>query len=121
MPRSPAPTDYPVNVEGVGDFVFGRRRMADEVRIQVEYARLIQGIETPTEWLTLVANWLATLGTLTVRAPDGWDVMELDPTEEETYDKLFRVYTALIAKEGSFRRGQKGSSQASGAGPVQDA
>ena len=106
MARQARETDYTVSVEGVGMFAFGRRTMRDEIAIQVEYARIIDGV-TPTEWLALVGGWMSALRILTVRAPDGWDIDALDPTDPETYSKLSRVYEALTEKERSFRQQSK--------------
>lgn len=114
MPRITKETDFAVTVDGVGSFTFGRRTMRDEISIQVEYARLIDGVE-PTAWLQAVCGWLSVLKVLTVRAPDGWDLDEMDPLEDETYAKLSRVYESLIDKERSFRRGAKLASEAGGA------
>ncbi len=114
MARQAKETDYTVSVEGVGMFAFGRRTMRDEIAIQVEYARIIDGV-TPTDWLALVGGWLSALRVLTVRAPDGWDLDDLDPTDPETYSKLSRVYDALTEKERSFRQGTKPAGEASGA------
>jgi len=119
MARTPNINDFTVPVEGIGTFTFGRRRMADEVKIQVEYARLIDGVQ-PTEWLALVCGWLAALKTLTVRAPDGWDIDEMDPLDDDTYSKLMRVHAALIEKERSFRTGAKAGGEGSRAGARED-
>lgn len=102
--RAAAQTDFYVPVEGVGQFRFGKRMMRDEMRINVEYSRLTEGIETPTSYLDLVATWMSTLKVLTVEAPAGWDVDEMDPLDDDTYAKLMKVFTALREKEGSFRR-----------------
>jgi hypothetical protein len=112
MARTPNITDFTVPVEGVGTFTFGRRKMADEIKIQVEYARMIDGVE-PTQWLSLVCGWMAALRTLTVNAPDGWDIEEMDPLDDETYSKLMRVHAALVDKERSFRTGKKPGSEGS--------
>lgn len=106
MPRAASDTDFVVDVEGVGAFVFGRRKMADHIKINVEYARLTEGV-MPTPWLDTVATWLSVLKVLTVRAPEGFVVDELDPLDEETYAKLLKVHSALRAKEDSFRPGAK--------------
>ena len=103
MSRQPKETDFSVPVEGVGTFVFGTRTMRDELAIQVEFARIIDGVE-PTSWLQAVGGWVSTFRVLTVRAPAGWDVDELDPLDPETYAKMDRVYRALSDKERSFRR-----------------
>lgn len=120
MPRPASPTDFIVPVEGVGDFVFGRRKMADHLKIEVEYARITEGV-LPTPWLDKLATWLATLRVLAVRVPEGFNIDELDPLEEETYAKLMKVHIALREKEGSFRRrpapASEGSGQAEGGQP----
>lgn len=117
MARAERETDYTVKVENVGTFRFGKRTMRDEVSIQVEYARIIDGVE-PTEWLAIVAGWLSTLQVLTVSAPEGWDLNEFDPLDSETYATIKRVYDALLEKERSFRRKPEIRSEGSGAQAV---
>lgn len=115
MARTPNVTDFTVPVEGIGSFTFGRRKMADEIKIQVAYARMIEGVE-PTQWLSLVSGWLSALMILTVRAPEGWDLEELDPLDNDTYAKLKSVYDALTLKEQSFRRSNGETSKGERAG-----
>ena len=114
MPRIAKETDFTVKVDGVGTFTFGRRTMRDEIAIQVEYARIIDGVE-PTAWLQAVGGWLSVLRTLTVRAPEGWDLDTMDPLDDETYARLSKVYEALVDQERSFRCGSKPAGQGSGA------
>lgn len=114
MARTAKENDFTVKVDGVGTFTFGRRTMRDEITIQVEYARIIDGVE-PTAWLQALGGWLSVLRTLTVRAPDGWDLDAMDPLDTETYARLNKVYEALVEQERSFRRGSKPASQGSGA------
>lgn len=111
MPRTPRSTDFEVPVEGIGTFVFARRTLDDEFALQREYARLIDGVK-PTDWLATMAGWMAALRTLTVRAPEGWNLDAMDPLDNGTYKTLFKVYTALRDKEGSFRTGLAAQSQA---------
>lgn len=113
--RKPSETDFSVPVEGIGTFTFARRKMSDEIAIQVEYARLIDGVQ-PTDWLALVCGWIAALKTLTVRAPAGWDIDEMDPLDDDSYAKLSRVHQALTDKERSFRRKNAPSSEGAGQG-----
>lgn len=115
MARPGSQTDFNVPVEGIGTFTFAQRKMADEIAIQVEYARLINGVQ-PTEWLAAVAGWISTLTVLTVRAPDGWDIGELDPLDEESYGKLSRVHDALANRERSFRSRPSKAGEAAGSG-----
>ncbi|MEY8688436.1 MAG: hypothetical protein AB9M53_00970 [Leptothrix sp. (in: b-proteobacteria)] len=102
--RNTSPTDFSIDVPGVGAFQFARRTLRDEMRIAAEYSRLTEGVSTPTDYLALVAGWLSVLTVLTVSAPDGWDLESMDPLDEETYAKLMQVHSALRDKEGSFRR-----------------
>lgn len=113
MARISKATDYTVDVDGVGTFTFGRRTMRDEVDVQREYAAILGGV-VPTAWLEIVGNWIATLKVLTVRAPNGWDIDEMDPLDNETYEKMKRVYNALSEKELSFRRGNVPPSEGNG-------
>lgn len=117
--RKGSETDFSVKVEGVGSFTFARRKMADEIAIQVEYARLIDGV-TPTDWLATVAGWISALKVLTVRAPADWDVEEMDPLDDDTYAKLAKVHQALAEKERSFRRKHGAGSQGAGQGDGSD-
>lgn len=112
--RTQKNTDFDLTVEGVGRFTFGRRTMGDELAIQREYSNIIQGVE-PSAWLATMAGWLSVFRVLTVRAPEGWNPDEMDPLDESTYANLFKVYTALREKEGSFRPGSKVAPQANGA------
>lgn len=113
MPRIAKPTDFLVEVPKVGRFTFGRRTMADEVAYQVEFARIIDGVQ-PTDWLKIIGSALADLRVMTVRAPDGWNLDELDPLDPETEAKLIAVHLAYRDKENSFRR--PGRDAATGAG-----
>ena len=115
MARKGHQTDFDVTVEGIGTFTFGRRKMADEIAIQVEYARIIDGVQ-PTEWLALVAGWVSSLKVMTVRAPAGWDINELDPLDDESYAKLAKVHAALAEKERSFRKGDAPNGEGAGQG-----
>lgn len=100
--RKPNPRDFEVVVENIGRFVFGYRVMADEFRIQAEYARIVDGAPA-TDWLHVLAGWVSTLKVLTVTAPEGWDIDQMDPLDAEEYAKISAVYDALRAKEDSFR------------------
>jgi len=114
MARAAKPTDFRVPVEGVGEFVFAKRTMADEIKVQVEFARMIDGVE-PTQWLQVVCGALADLRVLTVKAPDGWDIDDLEPADEEVYAKLVKSHEALREKERSFRRPKGEVDQGGGA------
>lgn len=115
MARRKQPTDFPVTVEGIGTFTFGRRTMADEFAIQRKFADICGGGEH-TEWLNNVGGWVSTLGILTVTAPDGWDIDDMDPLDDAVYADLLRVYLALREQEDSFRGKSGKGSQAGGAG-----
>ncbi|EBA6160080.1 hypothetical protein BIW22_20925 [Salmonella enterica] len=113
--RYPTPTDYKVSVDGIGEFTFGRRRMKDEIQIQREYALIAGGVDA-TVWLANMGEYLSTLKVLTVTAPQGWDLDELDPLDTASYDKLKSVYMALREQEETFRTGHAQASKDSGEG-----
>lgn len=100
--RIESSNDFPVVVEGIGTFMFGYRKLADELRIQVEYARITEGVQA-TVWLFNLATYLSALRVLMVKAPKGWDIEELDPLDEETFVQIERVFNQLRAKEDEFR------------------
>lgn len=114
--RTPAATDFFVDVEGVGRFSFAQRKMADEMKISVEYSIMTQGIDTPTVWLGIMAGYQSQLKVLTVSAPDGWDLDEMDPLDDGTYEKIIKVHSALRDKENSFRKKPAQIGEAGGAG-----
>ena len=120
MARPANKTDFTVDVEGVGRFVFGKREMADEIKIHVEYSRLTEAV-TPTPWLDQVATWMSTLRVMTVRFPGGFDIDELDPLEDDTYQKLMKAHAAFLAKERSFRLNKGAAVEAGGASEGKDA
>lgn len=117
--RIESSNDFPVVVEGVGTFMFGYRKLADELRIQVEYARITEGVQA-TVWLFNLATYLSALRVLMVKAPNGWDLEELDPLDEDTFIQIERVFTELRAKEDSFRPKRRKAGEAPGKTDVPD-
>lgn len=117
--RNPGRNDYELAVEGIGQFKFSRRSLGDELKVQVEYARITEGLMQPTPWLYSLGTWLSALRVLMVSAPDGWDMEAMDPLDDDTYDQMKRVYEAMREKEDSFRRKPGKASQATGPGDGQ--
>jgi len=110
--RPAGPGDFTIEVDGVGTFIFGRRRQRDVYRIRGEYNRLTGGgnYDEDGNFADLPALAHATLSVLTVQAPDGFDLDELDPLTEDSDAKLMKVFMALREKELSFRpRGREES------------
>lgn len=106
--RAPSATDFKVTVDGIGDFMFARRGMRDEIKINVEFSKYLEGLDTPTDYLVAIATWLSVLRVLMVGGPEGWTDMDaVDPLEEDTYDGLLKIYAGLRNKEDSFRRSTK--------------
>ena len=103
MARQPKANDYYFDVKDIGRFRAARRTMAIEVEIQREYASMAGGVE-PTAWLITLAEYLSTLRVLVVDAPEGWDMENMDPLDDETYQQLGQVFSALREREETFRR-----------------
>lgn len=104
MTRPTSDTDFDVYVDDIGNFRFAKRTMRDEIKIQVEYARMIDGVE-PTEWLALICGWMAALKVLTVKAPEGWDFDNMDPLDTDTYNRIGKVHRFLRDRETGARKG----------------
>ncbi|EKK5568212.1 hypothetical protein PN823_004635 [Enterobacter hormaechei] len=104
--RLAQPTDYFEDVEGIGRFRFARRKMADEIQIQRVFSEYTGGVQ-PTAWLLTLGEYLATLRVLTVEGPEGWDLDNMDPLDENTYNRIGRVFLALRECEETFRSGSK--------------
>lgn len=102
MARKPASTDFDIVVEGIGRFRFANRTMRDHLKIEAEYSRIIDGVE-PTAFLKIIAEWISVLRVLTVDAPDGWNIDNMDPLDSVTYENLRKVHKALSDKEADFR------------------
>lgn len=118
--RKPSATDFVVQVEGLGAFTFAKRTLGDELRIQAEHSRIIDGNEAPTNWLYNLAVWMSALRVLMVAAPLNWKLEELDPLDPETFDQISRVYVGLREKEESFRRKPGEAGQGAGSGNCED-
>lgn len=102
------PSEFVVTVEGIGTFTFGWRTMRRQMSIEVEFARLTEGVLDVHPFLMNMANAMADLKVLVLDAPPGWDVDELDAGDDESFDKLMKVWGALLKEERTFRGGQPG-------------
>lgn len=107
MNRPAAPSDFTIQVENIGSFVFGRRTRRDNFRIAAEYHRLTEGTDPGQSEFGLQAEAYATLSTLLVDGPEGFDkLLALDEPGDDDGDdvmKVVRVFLALRQKELSFR------------------
>lgn len=111
MARQPKANDYYIDVNGIGRFRCARRSLSIEVEVQREYASMAGGV-APTAWLMTLAEYLSTLRVLIVDAPEGWDMENMDPLDDETYQKLGRVFAALREREETFRGKPRTAGQA---------
>ncbi|MFM0224822.1 hypothetical protein [Paraburkholderia dipogonis] len=116
--RTSSDTDFNVDVEGIGRFVFARRTIADGPKIRSRYNVLTEGNYSPEGFMwDTFALALVTLQTLMVSSPDTFNIDALDPLMDDDCEKtVVKIVTALYAKEGSFRRKQTQGSEVAGAG-----
>lgn len=103
MASTDGTTDFVVTVDGIGTFSFAKKTMRSQISIQTEYSRLTEGVETPTNFLANIASAMACLKVQTVSAPDGWDIMTMDPEDSESYQSIMKVWGALRDKQATFR------------------
>lgn len=95
---------YTRPVPGIGDFIFRRRVLRDQIRIEAEAIRMLNGPTTDPN-LHNIALAVGTLSVLTVNAPEGWDLEALDPLIPSSVSQLWQVYGVLRAAEDEFLKG----------------
>ena len=91
-------------VPNIGTFTFRRRTIRDQVGIEAEELRILGGPCADKE-LRTIARAIAELAALTVTAPEGWSVADVDPFDDEAMARVFLVYGVLRAAGARFRRG----------------
>lgn len=95
---------FPVSVEGVGDFVFRKRMLKDQITIQANASRMMGGpVDDPS--LRSFVHALCTIQCLTVQAPADWNPEAMDPLDTDETAKLWDVHEALRSAEDKFRAG----------------
>jgi hypothetical protein len=100
-----SPTEFVVEVKGVGQFTFAKRNMRLEIKAAVELRRLTEGVDLDDFTLTFLRA-TAELKALTKSAPKGWapeELDDLDPYDDATYGRVLLVWGALREKERPFR------------------
>lgn len=97
---------FSVEIDGIGRFVFHRRRLKHEVAIHAEYSRLTEGLAANkiTPDLNAVASTIAILRVLIASAPEGWNLDDVDPLDPEWFAHLSKIYEGLRKKEADFRK-----------------
>lgn len=107
---------YMVEVPEVGSFEVRRPVMRTAIRVEVEYARLTEGVESLPVDLKVICRIMSYLKVMVVSGPDGWDVDNIDPYSDDETSRLREVYEAVTAEETRFRSGGKAEPQAESAG-----
>jgi hypothetical protein len=99
---------YPVDVEGIGTFVFRRRTMEHRYAIAALALKIMGagggGGETPHLGVLQSTEKMAELQLLCVSGPDGWDIDALDPLDDEDCSKFEAVHKRFREAEETFRR-----------------
>lgn len=105
MARASHKDDFTVTVEGLGDFIFGRRVKKDQYKIRGIYARMTGDNWKEDGTVGDMEAWMhANLEVLTVTSPETFSLDKLDPLiDSEDDDRLSKIYVALRQKELSFR------------------
>jgi hypothetical protein len=103
--RTAKETDFNVEVEGFGTFVFGRRTREDHFKIRSRYNVLTEGLyDEKGNCSDISALGYVVLQTMLVSCPETFNFEALDPLMDDDFDKkIMKVFTALSAKEQSFR------------------
>lgn len=119
--REVSSTDFFVDVDGIGRFSFARRAPKDVYRARALCNGLTDGYADQEGNLDMGAFMFATLKTLMVSAPAGFDLDKLDPVLDDDWeDKVIAIFKALRAMELSFRPEQVATMQGKSAPPIND-
>lgn len=105
--RAPQKSDFNVDVQKIGLFVFARRTIRDNFSIRGEYNRLTNGnYDSDGNVGDLSALAFVTINYLAVSQPEGFSINDLDPVVDDNVDdKLLTIFAALREKEAAFRPG----------------
>ena len=103
----PVERTHRLEVEGVGSFVFRRRTLKLQAKLE-SVMDDITGGPVRSKNLQRFCAALATLETLTVEAPPGWDLEEADPLDDDAFANVAKVWEALREQEETFRRARPG-------------
>jgi hypothetical protein len=115
MARKANPNDFVVEVDGVGQFRFGRRTFLDHTVIRADYVRLTGGDDADAE-LASYAALIAVVRHLCVSAPEGWDDLEHKLMTDQETDQAFELLRKVREQEDLFRQGAIEGSEAPGPG-----
>lgn len=115
--RSPADSDFFVEVPEVGTFRFARRTYGDRLKIRAEFLKLVRDVGETDPELATQAAIVAAHRVLCVEAPPGWeDLAAVDMIAvPDADDQIYAIYRALKEKEDSFRRPPSQVGEAAGA------
>lgn len=114
------PDKFPVDVDGIGRFMFAKRTIRREFVILSIHSDLTGGTSNPSPLLDDFATAFATIKGLLVQGPDGWDIEDLDPLGDDTWAHISRIHGALRAREDAFRQGPNPAVQADSTQAIAD-
>lgn len=107
---------YRVEVPEVGSFEVRRPVMRTAIKVEVEYARLTEGVDSLPVDLQIICRIMSYLKVMVVEGPHGWDVDGVDPYSDRDTSRLREVFEAITAEESRFRAGGQEKPQAPSAG-----
>jgi len=118
MPRQAHATDFAVDIDRLGRFIFARRSIGDQFKIRGRYNQVSEGFyDADGNMADLAALAFLTIQILLVSGPDSFDLDALDPLVDDEYEhKIFAIWRALRDKERSFRPQPHQGGQESGPG-----
>lgn len=104
--RESADNDFSLEVDGIGAFVFGRRKVRDRFRVSAEVNRLTEGELDDDSAFVLVAEAYATLRVMMVEGPVGFrKLLDLDADADDAADEpVMKVYFEYRKKEAELRK-----------------
>lgn len=109
--------NYFVDIDGLGAFEVMRRTMLANNKIRSEFNRITEGQESLSEAFEQFCVVFSTLKALVVKAPTGWNLDNLDPDDDNSYQQMYSLYFKIVEKEKFFRgKDQGGQNTSAGSG-----
>ncbi|MBT3196816.1 MAG: hypothetical protein HN842_05265 [Gammaproteobacteria bacterium] len=103
--RAPKDSDFPIKVEGVGDFTFARATIGDFMRIRVIANKFSEGIKTDNE-LIVISMAVARISVLFISGPNKWGNLDsIEGLDKSMMGDLIKIFDALTEQEATFQDG----------------
>jgi len=97
--------DIVITLDGIGEFRYREPSIRDLMKIDKEYAAMVNGIESPGMRYSVLATMISIHKATSVSAPAGWENLEALSGRHD--NDVANLLVAYREKEDSFRNGKQ--------------